>query len=81
MSIQDQLHEFISKKLVEGESPPLTHDQDLFTSGILDSLNFVFLVQFLHKQWKIKFSPSELLFENFDTINKIAQMVQQKNPT
>ena len=53
-------------------------DDPLFTSGALDSLGYMRLVEYLERNFQISLSPSELRFENFDTIRKIASLVEAR---
>ena len=78
MSIEEQIRQFLAAKLAQDPARPFTDHDDLFTTGVLDSLNFVTLLQFLNKHLGVKFLPSELLFEHFDTVEKIAAMVRKK---
>lgn len=52
-------------------------DESLGKIG-LDSLNSVSLIVMLEDRFDIMFNDSELVFENFLTVNKIIETVQNK---
>ncbi|KAA0782851.1 phosphopantetheine-binding protein [Bacillus cereus] len=52
-------------------------DEDLSMVG-LDSLNSVNLILSLEETFNIQFEDEELLFENFTTVSKIVDMIDEK---
>ena len=46
-------------------------DTDLFESGILDSLEVISLLLYLQEEFDTVFSPDDLQFENYQSVNKI----------
>ena len=54
-----------------------SHDTDLIEDGLLDSLAFMDLLMFLEQRFAIAFSPELLDFENFRSVNRIAQTVSE----
>lgn len=53
-------------------------DTNLFDTGLLDSLGVVNLIVDLEDEYDIVISPSELEREEFDTPNKIIEVVKSK---
>ena len=49
---------------------------ELFTSGILDSLDIIDLVLFLEEKYQIKIPQKSMTLDNFKTPSSIAQLVQ-----
>jgi len=49
----------------------ITDDTLLFSSGILDSLNVLDLVSFVEKSIGQPIPPTDILLENFDSVNNI----------
>ena len=47
----------------------------IFEEGILDSMGLVGLISFLEEEFKIHISDSDLIEENFQSINAVAQFV------
>jgi acyl carrier protein len=56
----------------------LTYELPLLSSGILDSISILQLVDLLEKEFTIEFEPHELDKDLFDTINKITDVVESK---
>ena len=56
-----------------------SHDFDLFTTGILDSLQLVELVFQLEEQFGIKISLGKIDLETFRSIDCIALMLVRQN--
>ena len=61
-------------------APPeqVKDDSLIFTEGIFDSMGFVLLINFIEESFSIKAKDSELLEDNFESINAIANFVQGK---
>jgi len=53
-------------------------DTLIFTEGIFDSMGFVLLINFIEEAFAIKAKDSELLEDNFESINAIAGFVYNK---
>ena len=56
-----------------------SHDFDLFTTGILDSLQLVELVFQLEEQFGVHISLAEVDLQNFRSIDSIALLLVQHN--
>jgi acyl carrier protein len=54
---------------------PLDDDTELFSSGLIDSLNVMELVTFVEGEIGRTIPPAEITLENFDTINRIARFL------
>jgi len=65
----DEVVAFFSERLNIGVS---SFDEDLFETGVLDSLSFVDLVLHLERQFEISITADELEPENFRSVRKIA---------
>jgi acyl carrier protein len=53
-------------------------DEPLISSGILDSLNLLRLVNFIEKQFGVTVEDGELIHDNFETINCIKAFLEKK---
>ena len=73
--LYDQIATFFSERLNLTVSSPA---EDLFETGILDSMAFVDLVMHLEQQFDIRVSPDELEPDNFQSIAKIADFVKAR---
>ena len=60
-------------------SPEEVKDESLiFIEGLLDSMGFIMLINFIEETFDIKAKDSELLEDNFESVNAIAQFVKTK---
>lgn len=50
-------------------------DTDLIEEGLLDSLAFMDLLMFLEQRFGIVFTPDQLDFDNFRSLNRIARTI------
>ncbi len=77
--IKDRIRRFILERYLPGElEANLTDDTPLRTSGVLDSLATLAVVDFVEKEFQIELSAHETGVENFDTVGSIAQLVTDK---
>lgn len=77
--IADTIREFILVKYLPGESPAnLRNDMPLRTSGVLDSLATLALIDFIEKRYGIEVKAHETDVDNFDRIDDIVAFVERK---
>ena len=78
-NVKDTLRNFIVSEYLPGESPSnLRDDMPLRTSGILDSMATLNLVNFVEKTFQITIDAHETGIEDFDRIEDIARLVSRK---
>lgn len=53
-------------------------DESLLENGVIDSTGILELVFFVEDQFEIQIDTSEVLPENFDSINRLAAYIRQK---
>ena len=58
--------------------PDLNDDDNLFESGIVNSLFAVQLMTFLEKSFDIEVTMDDLSMDNFESINATSSFVQKK---
>lgn len=56
----------------------IDHDELIFSTNKVDSLNILKLVNYIEQLMHIKISPLDVNFKNFDTINKIENFLKSK---
>jgi acyl carrier protein len=76
--IRAEVLEFIRKSFIYNDKQTLQGDESLLGSGVVDSTGVLELIAFLEETFKVKFADSELVAENFDSVNKIAAFVSRK---
>jgi acyl carrier protein len=75
--IKAQIKQFI----VETTNAPAADVKDdtlIFVQGFFDSMGFLLLISFIEEQFGVKTDDSELLEENFESINAIAGFIERK---
>ena len=76
------LHEikgFILERLLPGEDPERLGDATpLVTSGLIDSLSLTELVGHLESEYSIQVAAHEIGVTNFDSLQRIAELVRAK---
>ena len=65
------IQSYISDTLLEGQQGSVAADQDLLTSGLLDSLNVMKLANYLEETCSITIPAQDVVLENFATIEKM----------
>jgi acyl carrier protein len=77
--VKETIQQFIWKNHVQGKlSINLDDTTRLRTSGLIDSLGALGLINFVEKEFDLEFSALELTVDNFDTINQIVALVARK---
>jgi acyl carrier protein len=77
--IKNTIREFIVRDYLPGESPASLRDETrLQSSGILDSLMLLGLINFLEREFDIELSVYDTGVESFDRLGDIARLVARK---
>ena len=77
IEIKDKIRQYIIETTYA--SPDQVKDESLiFVEGIFDSMGFVLLINFIEETFAIKAKDSELLEDNFESINAMANFVASK---
>ena len=75
------INDYISRELVPDVALlPLANDTSLLDSGILDSLSLLRLVVFLEERFGITMGDTDLLPENFASVNAICGYLRAREP-
>ncbi len=79
LEIKEKVKGFILEQTFADKSKVI--DETLiFKEGYLDSMGFVILIAFLEEAFTIETTDRDLIEENFESINAIANFVLKKNP-
>lgn len=57
---------------------PLEPDEDIFTSGLVDSIGMMQTISFLEKTYSLKIPPVDLVPQNFKTIQVMAAYLESQ---
>ena len=76
-TIKDKVRQYVIETTYA--SPGQVKDDSLiFSEGIFDSMGFVLLINFIEETFNFKAKDSELLEDNFESINAMARFVESK---
>ena len=75
--VKDTIRQFIVETTFAPEEQ-VKNETLIFVEGIFDSMGFISLINFVEETFAIKAKDSELLEENFESINAIASYIERK---
>ncbi len=75
--IKETIRDFIVKTFLRGTGK-IGDTESLFEKEVLDSFGLLELIAFLEKKFKIRVPPGEITIRNFDSLDKIAAVVERK---
>lgn len=71
----EPLRRFVAETFRAGDPTGLEPDTPLVTSGIVDSVGVLELVDFLHTRFGVQVPPAEVTLEHFDSLARLAALV------
>jgi acyl carrier protein len=77
IEIKTQIRQFIVETTYASELE-LKDDTLIFVQGFFDSMGFILLINFIEEKFGIKTDDTELMEENFESINAIAGFIERK---
>lgn len=77
-AIKTKIKEYIQQATFV-EKDKIKDDSLIFKEGYFDSMGFVVLITYLEENFGIKTTDSDLVEENFESINAITDFVMRKN--
>ena len=79
MSILEDLEKVLLTEIaVDLDKKSLAPDEDLLELGIIDSLGIMKLIVFMEGTFGVEVAEEEIVPENFQTLNLIAEFVEKK---
>jgi len=73
-----ELRAFIVATFLFGDVGSLQDDTSFMRSGIIDSTGILELIMFLETTYNIKIENEEMIPENLDSVNRVAQFLERK---
>lgn len=77
MGRKEALTEFVKVEIMRNSSGTLDPDQDLLSTGVLDSLAILQLVAFIEEQFGIQVPDEDVVYDNFQSINALTSYLEQ----
>jgi acyl carrier protein len=78
-TLKSELFKYVKDNTFK-ETNTLQSDTKLFVEGIFDSMGFALLLDYLETTFQISTNDSDLVEENFESIDAIAEFIVRKNP-
>lgn len=76
-NIADLITGFIASDLLGGREAAIDPEDNLFTSGLVDSVGIMRLIAHLEDSLETKIPPTDLVPENFRTVNVMAAYLEE----
>lgn len=78
-SIETKIAAYISENILFNKNGyPYPADASFLDNGIVDSMNILELVMFVEENFGIQVSDSDIVPDNFDSVQKLAGFVRAK---
>ena len=77
--LKNELFAYVKENTFK-ETDSLKSDTKIFVEGIFDSMGFALLLDFLETKFQIQADDSDLIEENFESIDALAGFIVRKNP-
>ena len=77
--IKKELFDYVKENTFK-ETDSLQSDTMIFVEGIFDSMGFALLLDYLETKFEITADDSDLVEENFESIDALADFIARKNP-
>ena len=72
MEYKNSLIQFIQDEFVRRRGGEIREDEDLLSSGLIDSLGILTLVSFMEEQFSIEIPSEDVVYENFHSIESMS---------
>ena len=77
--IKKELFAYVKENTFK-ETDSLQSDTLIFVEGIFDSMGFALLLDFLETKFQLTAEDSDLVEENFESIDAMVEYITRKNP-
>lgn len=74
----DQIIKHIKIELLNNESLDLTAEEDILTTGLIDSLSIMKLISWLEEHFSVTIPAEDMTIEYFMTVNDIADYIAMR---
>jgi acyl carrier protein len=79
MGIKEQVRTFVTSNFYVADPAALEDDASLLDRGIIDSTGVLEVIYFIEDTFGIKVEDSEMLPDNLDSIERIANFISRKS--
>ena len=79
-TLESVVTEFLVEEVLYGEGE-VDPDEDLFEAGILDSMTFLRLIEFLDRRFGVTPDMGDMAMDRFNTVNRVVAHLRSMNAT
>ena len=79
-TIIEQLKTYIAQDILSGKDIGLDETTPLLAWGIINSLEMIKLLRFIHQRFSVDIPPDKLIADSFTDIASIANLVLEQTP-
>jgi acyl carrier protein len=77
LQIQDKVRQFVINTSYIPEDQ-INNDSLIFAQGIMDSMGFISIIDFIEENFSVSAGDNELVESNFESINAISNFIFRK---
>jgi acyl carrier protein len=77
MTIRDKVRQYVLSETL-GDKTKIYDETLIFREGFFDSMGFIMMLTYIQENFKIKVNDADLVEENFESINAIAEFINRK---
>lgn len=78
MDYKNALMEYIRDEFVRNRGTVIKEDEDLLSSGLIDSLGILKLVSFIEERFGIQIPEEDVVFENFNSVEAMSRFLANR---
>lgn len=75
--IKSKILKILNEIIPDVDDEEIINNKELVHSGVLNSFSIVMLISELTDTFDIEISPQEIVYENFDSLDGLANMVER----
>jgi acyl carrier protein len=79
-TITANLTKYIAANILKQPDRPITLDEKLITSGLIDSFSLVDLSIYIEETFAVRIDDTELNADTFNTLAELSQLIRQRQP-
>ncbi|MEM6699831.1 MAG: acyl carrier protein [Bacteroidota bacterium] len=76
--MKEKIITYIQTEILQPEDDPITSDEDLLTTGLLDSMAAMRLVGFIEEEFSITIPPEDMVIEHFMTVDNMVEYLENR---
>ena len=79
LATKQKIRKFIlSNFKIPSEAGGFADDDSFLSKGLIDSMGVLELLSFVKKEFQVEIKNSEIIPENFDTLNNLTRFIERK---